>query len=80
MMTRKLPKSPEPSLENLEKLDGMARRILSEIGIRILSRPYLDLLSEKGISMKADRAVFSPDQVDALLGSAPAQFTLHGIS
>ena len=79
-MTRRLPDCQEPAAENLEKLDRMARRILSEIGIRILSRPYLDLLSEKGVAIQSDRVRFSPAQVAELLASAPDRFTLHGIS
>jgi len=79
-MTRRLPDGQEPAAENLEKLDRMARRILSEIGIRILSRPYLDLLSEKGVAIQSDRVRFSPAQVAELLASAPDRFTLHGIS
>jgi trimethylamine---corrinoid protein Co-methyltransferase len=78
-MTRILPDCREPAREKLEKLDGMARRILSEIGIRILSPQFPDLLSEKGLSVKQGRVVFLPDQVDDLLARAPAQFTLHGI-
>ena len=77
-MTRILPQSQEPTLAKLEKLDRMARRILSEIGIRILSRPYLERLSEKGLSVKGDRVVIPPGQVDELLAEAPARFTLHG--
>ncbi len=57
-MTRMLQEFREPALENLEKLDRMARRILSEIGIRILSRSYLNLLAEKGVAIKKDRAFF----------------------
>ncbi|MEX1301811.1 MAG: trimethylamine methyltransferase family protein, partial [Desulfotignum sp.] len=79
-MTRRVPDCQEPAAEKLEKLDRMARRILSEIGIRILSRPYLALLSGKGLSIQSDRVRFSPDQVDELLARAPARFTLHGIS
>jgi trimethylamine--corrinoid protein Co-methyltransferase len=80
IMTRRLPDRQEPAAEKLEKLDRMARRILSEIGIRILSRPYLALLSGKGLSIQSDRVRFSPDQVDELLAQAPSRFTLHGIS
>lgn len=73
------PAVQEPAREKLEKLDRTARRILSEIGIRIMSRPFLDRLCEKGLSVKADRVVFSVDQVDGLLAMAPKRFTLHGI-
>ncbi|MDT8378285.1 MAG: trimethylamine methyltransferase family protein [Desulfotignum sp.] len=79
-MTRILPEFQDPATEKLEKLDRMARRILSEIGIRILSRPYQDLLAEKGVTIKGDRVMFFPDQVDGLLAKAPGRFTLHGIT
>ncbi len=79
-MTRILPVTQEPATENLEKLDHMARQILSRIGIRVLSRPFLDLLQEKGVTVQSDRVVFSSDRVDELLARAPAQFTLHGIA
>ena len=79
IMTRMLPVSQEPALENIEKLDRMARRILAEIGIRILSQPYLDLLAKKKVTIKGDRVLFFPDQVDGYLALAPACFTLHGI-
>jgi trimethylamine---corrinoid protein Co-methyltransferase len=69
----------EPARDKLQKLDTMARRILAEIGIRILSPRFLELLSEKGLCIKEDRVVFLPDQVDDLLARAPARFTLHGI-
>jgi trimethylamine--corrinoid protein Co-methyltransferase len=75
-----LPEFQEPALEKLEKLDRMARRILSEIGIRILSRSFLDLFAEKGVTLKGDRALFSSAQVDELLAKAPTCFTLQGIS
>ncbi|MEE4363947.1 MAG: trimethylamine methyltransferase family protein [Desulfotignum sp.] len=66
--------------ERLDKLDQMAKKILADIGIRILSRPFLALLADKGLCIKDDRVVFSPDQIPALLAQAPDVFTLHGIN
>jgi trimethylamine---corrinoid protein Co-methyltransferase len=79
-MTDPLPAPQTPAYEKLEKLDHMARQILEQIGIRILSRPFLALLSEKGLSVKEDRVVFAPDQISTLLARAPENFPLFAVN
>ncbi|MCF8092845.1 MAG: trimethylamine methyltransferase family protein [Desulfotignum sp.] len=66
--------------EKLKKLDRMVRRILTGIGIRILSRPFLDRLSDRGLCIRNDRVVFSCDQITQLPSQAPDTFALYGIN
>ncbi|MCG8639865.1 MAG: trimethylamine methyltransferase family protein [Desulfobacterales bacterium] len=63
-------------VKKIKKLDQMALRILEEIGIRILSKPYLKILAEKGGCIKGNRIFFKEGQINELLTQVPAQFTL----
>jgi len=64
----------------IEKLNHMALQILEEIGIRILSKPYIKSLAEKGGQIKGRRIFFDRKQVNELLEKAPGSFRLSAVN
>ncbi|WP_022664189.1 trimethylamine methyltransferase family protein [Desulfospira joergensenii] len=64
----------------VEKLILLAEKILAEVGIKILSKEYFDLLSDRGLTIKEGRIFFTKDEIQKYLAMAPGPFTLYGIN
>lgn len=64
--------------ERLEQLHRNSMRILSEIGIRVMSSKALELFEKAGAIVDHDEQVIRIDEsiVDAALATAPSSFTL----
>ena len=79
------PRQPVPaardpvSADHVEAVHGASLRILSEIGIEILGDRALDAFAGAGAMVDAEtrRVRLDPDQVEALIATAPSEFTLH---
>ncbi len=67
---------PDPAVE---KLAGLTLDIMTDVGIRILSAPYLKRLEQMGFRIREDRILFDRDQVLETLAKAPATFDLKAI-
>ena len=70
-------RTTETMSAKLEKIKGLAERILDEIGIRIYHPEMLQVLADKGVRVKGDTACFTRDQIHELVAIAPETFTLH---
>ena len=67
--------------EALDRIHQTALRILSEIGVRVLSPDTLHMLAEiDGVSVDLDQqvATFAPEVIEAAIAQAPSDFTLYG--
>jgi trimethylamine---corrinoid protein Co-methyltransferase len=64
--------------EALERIEGNARIILSEVGIEVHHERALALLREHGQNVDGTRVFLDPEFVFELVRQAPERFTLHG--
>ncbi len=65
--------------KQIEQIDGAGRRILSEVGLRILDEKMLGRLKDAGAAVDSVTGTvrFSGAWIDERLGSAPEAFTLY---
>ena len=64
--------------DDVELIDRTSRRILEQVGIRVQSKRYIDILKKAGARADADsRVYFDGDWLDGVLKQAPARFTLY---
>lgn len=63
----------------MKRIDRTARRILQEVGIRIIDHDYLERLGEAGavVDPKSQVARFGDVWLDEMISRAPKQFTLY---
>lgn len=54
--------------------------LLESPGIRLHDKDILELLKSRGVRVENDMAMFTQDQVQASLASAPGSFTLNGVN
>lgn len=67
------------SADEIEHIHRAALKILSDIGIRVLSEEAQALLTGAGMASSGDDVIrFDPDLVTDLLAKAPAEVTLRG--
>lgn len=64
--------------EHVRRIDQTGRRILEEIGIRVLDSTCLDIMRAAGAQVDSGTQTvrFGADILDELLGNAPSRFTL----
>lgn len=68
------------SESEIERIHELALEVLSEVGVAVDSKRYLDLLYEKGAEIETEnkRAKLSGDLVRKYLNMVPSKVTLHG--
>ncbi len=65
--------------DELEAIHLASLRVLAETGIDFLDEMARRQLAEAGADVDGDRVRFDADLVQALVATAPAEFTLHGV-
>lgn len=67
------------SPEHIEHIDRTGRRILEQIGVKITSSTYLDVLDTAGADIDYDNQIvrFPGDWLDKFVSQAPSRFTLY---
>ncbi len=68
-----------PTAEHIKAVDLTGRRILSEVGIKVADRSFLDDLNRAGAEVDYDegRVRFPGDWLDDALTTAPSRFVLY---
>ncbi|MFN8232247.1 MAG: trimethylamine methyltransferase family protein [Actinomycetota bacterium] len=64
------------SNDALERLHAAAIVVLSEVGVRIMSREGRELLADHGSTLEGEIVRLSPDLVERALASAPSRFSI----
>ena len=64
---------------HVKQIDQTGRRILEQIGIRVLDITFLDVFKKAGAQVDYDTQImrFEGHWLDEILGQAPSRFTLH---
>ncbi len=67
------------STDELESIHNASLRVLSEIGMEVLSPSVRERCRQAGAAVETDgeRIRFDPVLVESLIGNAPSSFTLH---
>jgi trimethylamine--corrinoid protein Co-methyltransferase len=67
------------SLEEVQRIDLTARKILERVGMRVISNDFLDILKEAGAQVNySDQIVrFEGGWLDEVLAGSPSQFILY---
>ncbi len=65
------------SADQVEAIHRAALRVLSEIGLRVLSDEARGLYAEVGAEVREDRVRLDPALVEALIRTVPSRFTLR---
>lgn len=65
------------SEDQLEAVHQASLRILAETGLDFLHPEAHSILSAAGVEMEGERARFDPGQIEEMIATAPAGFTLH---
>ncbi len=66
--------------EQIEQIHAAALRVLSEVGVRILSPTARELLLAAGCMLDDDICRYDPDLVEEAVASTPSEFELRGAS